>query len=238
MINFGSSPSKYSLYAASTDTNWCRANRPPIKLRPKPKSDGSRTPPVKAAVQQPPRRKTSTAKSAGRCQPKNRLALHPPSPPDSTCPFDRHPSPQTWDLIPLPAEKLFPNWDHSELTAPLPSTLTRCSQRTLHELTKAELLSNMPPSQLPQPREIAIMNLIQGKLAKWEKEEEELFQKEKGWYCQDAGVEDRAWRSWLLTQNRDFGSAVWRWLRLQDWNSCQTTRMKGLYSPLWREKLR
>ena len=81
----------------------------------------------------------------------------------------------------------------------------------------------------PSPHDLAVLNILQDKLADWEKAEEDLFLRRQGWYCHNKHIEDRAYVSWAMTQSRDFGSAVWRWLRLDDWDAVQTPRMKGLY---------
>jgi hypothetical protein len=120
-------------------------------------------------------------------------------------------------------EKNFPNWDAHKS---VPDTLGHLSSKTLKYLTRHEIIENMPTT--PSPHDLAILNILQKKLAKWEKAEEEYFLRRKGWYCKSKQVEDRAWMSWAMTQNRDFGSAVWRWLRLEDWDKAQTPRMKAL----------
>jgi len=81
---------------------------------------------------------------------------------------------------------------------------------------------------IPTPKDLAIVNIIQDKVGEWEQAEEDLFSRRMGWYAQSKHAEERARRSWLLTQDRDFGSAVWRWLRLDHWDDVQTSRMKGL----------
>ena len=129
-----------------------------------------------------------------------------------------------WDLIPVAPEKPFPNWD---VHKSIPETLARLSPQTLRHLTRHEIVDNMPT--IPSPHDLALINILQNKLAGWEKAEEDLFLRRKGWYCGSKHIEDRAWVSWAMTQNRDFGSAVWRWMRLDDWDAVQTPRMKGLY---------
>jgi hypothetical protein len=106
-------------------------------------------------------------------------------------------------------------------------TLGGLSPQTLKRLTRHEVLDNMPI--IPSPHDIAVINTLQQKLVGWEKAEEDLFLRQRGWYCSSKHIEDRAWTSWAMTQSRDFGSAVWRWLRLDDWDAVQTPRMKGLY---------
>jgi hypothetical protein len=128
-----------------------------------------------------------------------------------------------WDLIPPTPEKLFPNWDVHKT---VPDTLGLLSHHTLRHLTRHEIVENMPTT--PSPHDLAMLNILQHKLEDWEKAEEDLFLRRKGWYCRSKHIEDRAWTSWAMTQNRDFGSAVWRWLRLDDWDAVQTPRMKGL----------
>jgi hypothetical protein len=133
-----------------------------------------------------------------------------------------------WDLIPAAPEKPFPNWD---VHKSIPQTLARLSPKTLRHLTRHEIIDNMPT--IPSPHDLALINLLQNKLAAWERAEEDLFLRRKGWYCDSKHVENRAWVSWAMTQNRDFGSAVWRWLRLDHWDAAQTPRMKGLYEQLF-----
>lgn len=132
-----------------------------------------------------------------------------------------------WDLIPAEREKVMPNWDKYESIS---DTVTHYPARTLDHLTRNDVVENMPTT--PSPHDLAVLNILQKKLASWEKSEEKLFERHKGWYCRSKHVEDRARTSWAKTQNREFGSAVWRWLRLEDWDRAQSADMKGLYKPL------
>lgn len=128
-----------------------------------------------------------------------------------------------WNLVPPAPEKLCPNWD---VHRSVPETFARLSPYTLRHLTRHEIVENMPTT--PSPHDLALINILQNKLAEWEQAEEDLFLRRKGWYCESQHIEDKAWVSWVMTQNRDFGSAVWRWLRLDDWDTVQSPRMKGL----------
>ena len=122
---------------------------------------------------------------------------------------------------------MFPNWGNIHRS--VPKTLGTVSSRTLDGLTEAVVVNNQP--SIPPPRDLAIINILKKKLADWEKDEEDLYLRREGWFSHSQHVEERARRSWIKTQNRDFGSAVWRWMRLNDWDSTQTPRMKGLYDP-------
>lgn len=75
------------------------------------------------------------------------------------------------------------------------------------------------------------MIILRRKLREWEKAEEDVYQTTRGWYVASRDIEKKAWRSWGLSQNRDFGAAVWRWLRLDNREEAQNARMKGLYVP-------
>jgi hypothetical protein len=129
-----------------------------------------------------------------------------------------------WDLVISPPEKLMPNWDLHES---IPDTLNNISAKTLKQLTRHEIIEYMPTT--PTPRQVAIFNILRKKMGRWEKAEEDLYRKRQGWYCANRHVNERTWISWTRTQNRDFGSAVWRWLRLGDWDRTQSSRMKGLF---------
>jgi hypothetical protein len=100
------------------------------------------------------------------------------------------------------------------------------SSKTIHTLTSAEILDNQPT--LPNPDYLMRMITLRKKLDTWEKAEEEVYEKTRGWYCENHDIEKKAWDSWVLTQNRDFGAAVWRLLRLDDWKRAQNPRMQGL----------
>jgi hypothetical protein len=135
-----------------------------------------------------------------------------------------------WDLIPPPSDKAFPNWDKYKS---VPDSFHRYSQKSLKDLMRHSVVDNSPT--VPSPHDLAIINTVRKKLDTWEKAEEDMFRRQRGWYCNSKIVEDRAYSSWALTQNRPFGSAVWRWLRLDNWDKVQTPRMKGLYAfPLTR----
>jgi len=125
--------------------------------------------------------------------------------------------------MPHQKDKHFPNWwGHTSV----PQTMKSMGSKTIHTLTSAEVVDNQPT--LPNPDYLSRMILLRKMLDKWEEAEEELFEETKGWYCENPDIERKAWTSWALTQNRDFGAAVWRWLRLDDWQRVQTPRMKGL----------
>ena len=132
-----------------------------------------------------------------------------------------------WDLVPTAKEKLFPNWGNIHRS--VPQTLASVSSRTLDMLTDHNLVNNQPT--IPSPKDLATINIIKKKLEGWENEEEELYLCRNGWFSRRRHIEERARRSWIKTQNRDFGAAVWRWMRLNDWDAKQTNRMKGLYVP-------
>ena len=129
-----------------------------------------------------------------------------------------------WDLVPTCPEKYYPNWDSYKS---IPDAMAQLSRDTVQRLTRHGVVENMPTT--PSPRDIAILNILQKKLIEWEKAEEDLFRRHKGWYCENKSIRDRAYVSWVRTQNRNFGSAVWRWLKLDDWKRTQTPRMKGLW---------
>lgn len=135
-----------------------------------------------------------------------------------------------WDLVPPAKERVFPNW--GDIHRSVPETLGSVSSRTLEALTDHNVINNQPT--IPCPKDIATINIIKKKLEDWEKDEEDLYLRREGWYSHSPHVEERSRRSWIKTQNRDFGSAVWRWMHLNDWDATQTNRMKGLYDPRLR----
>ena len=132
-----------------------------------------------------------------------------------------------WDLVPTGKEKMFPNWGNIHHS--VPETLGTASSRTLNALTESVVVNNQPT--IPRPRDLAIINILKKKLGDWEKDEEDLYVRREGWFSHSEHAEEKARRSWVRTQNRDFGSAVWRWMRLNNWDATQTPRMKGLYNP-------
>jgi hypothetical protein len=131
-----------------------------------------------------------------------------------------------WELVPSEQEKVMPNWDRYESIS---DTISHYPPKNLDHLTRHDVVENMPTT--PSPHDLAVLNILQDKLASWEKSEEQLFQRKKGWYCRSKHVEDRARTSWAKTQNREFGSAVWRWLKLENWDEAQSPEMKGLFQP-------
>lgn len=132
-----------------------------------------------------------------------------------------------WDLVPPAKDKLYPNWGNIHRS--VPETLGTVSSRTLEALTDPIVVNNQPT--IPCPKDLAIINILKKKLEDWEKDEEELYMRREGWYSRSPHIEERTRRSWIKTQNRDFGSAVWRWMHLNDWDATQTNRMKGLLRP-------
>jgi hypothetical protein len=214
MINFGSAADRFTLIPIELKI---RYKGPPVKPV-KAKSDGSLTP-VNAFSEPLPNRRTihgsrfKFRKSPSKQKSSGAKGFH-------LDPYEILHS--NWDLVPSTPEKLFPNWDTHQS---IPDTFARLSPKTLERLTRHEIVENMPTT--PSPHDIAILNILQNKLGTWEKAEEDLFLHNKGWFYESKPVADRAWTSWAMTQNRDFGSAVWRWLKLDDWGT-QTPRMKGL----------
>jgi hypothetical protein len=218
MINFGSAADKCVSYVISLMSRYTGPSIKPARAE----SEGSLTPvntipdplpkpkkPKKVGLRYKFRKRPSTPKCYGNYN----------FPPEAYESFYAD-----WDLIPPSREKRFPNWDvHQSIS----KTLGSCSRQTLGQLSRHEVFDNMPT--IPSPHDIAILNILQDKLADWEKAEEDLFLRRKGWYCKNKHIEDRAYISWAMTQSRDFGSAVWRWLRLDEWDAVQTPRMKGLY---------
>jgi hypothetical protein len=129
-----------------------------------------------------------------------------------------------WDLLPHRRDKAYPNWwKHPTVAACMKSF----SASTLEDLTCDEVVNNQPT--IPNPNFLATMIILRQKLLEWEKAEEKVYQATRGWYVANRDIEKKAWRSWALSQNRDFGAAVWRWLRLDNREKTQTARMKGLY---------
>jgi hypothetical protein len=145
----------------------------------------------------------------------------PPSAPDKYHSHHTH-----WDLLPHHRDKHYPNWWKHPTVAACMRTL---SSSTLEDLTCEEVINNQPT--IPNPNFLATMIILRQKLLDWEKAEEDVYQTTRGWYIANRDIEKKAWRSWALSQNRDFGAAVWRWLRLDNREKTQTPRMKGLYGP-------
>jgi len=131
-----------------------------------------------------------------------------------------------WDLIPKLPRKAYPLWDKWSKYGTVPNALGRIPRENLEKLLRHEVIELGPNA--PSPHDLAVLNILQKKVEGWEKAEETLHEKRRGFYCHDHLVTKRAWFSWMLTQNRDFGSAVWRWLRLDNWDQMQSPQMKGL----------
>lgn len=138
-----------------------------------------------------------------------------------------------WDLIPKDKKKEFPYWfeytkegkQHKDLN--LLDFFSRVPRQNLHKLL--DIVTIVHGGDPPSPRELVVVRLLMEKVEKWEEAEKSLHGRRNGFYCEDPHISKKAWYSWMMTQNRDFGSAVWRWLRLTDWDAHQTPQMKGLY---------
>jgi hypothetical protein len=80
----------------------------------------------------------------------------------------------------------------------------------------------------PSPQDIATLNIIQKTVRSWRIAEEKLSQRNDLTLKGNKHADDRAWTSWVRTQSRDFGSAVWRLTRLSHWKEVQNPWMKAL----------
>lgn len=206
MINFGGSANQFATPLFSAQTNE-RYTDPPVKVKSPHKSQ---TPKAKTA---PLILKIESQKLASL----NAEACPLPPP-------ERYVGPHTsWDLMPHDKEKHFPNWWHHPSVA---ESLKSLSRNTIQTLTSDEILDNQPT--IPNPDFLSRLIILRKKLDGWEKAEEKFYEENNGWYCENQDIERKAWASWALSQNRDFGAAVWRWLRLDDWKRAQNPRMKGL----------
>jgi hypothetical protein len=140
---------------------------------------------------------------------------------------------KNWDLIPKDKPKEFPYWFEYTRDGTKPKSLhisdllARVPPYNLHKLLQIEALVH--GGDPPSPRELATIKLLTNKVNKWNRAEALLHRRRNGFYCEDQHISKKAWFSWMMTQNRDFGSAVWRWLRMRDWDTHQTAEMKGLY---------
>ena len=127
-----------------------------------------------------------------------------------------------WDLVKLP-DRPFPNWDTYTNVA---DTFRQCSRKTIKHLTSHNVLENMPT--VPSPCDIATLNNIERMVKSWRLAEEDLSRDNGLMMRGNKYADERAWTSWVRTQSRDFGSAVWRLLRLNRWKDVQNPRIKGL----------
>ncbi len=127
-----------------------------------------------------------------------------------------------WDLKLRPPEA-FPNWGSFTSVA---DTFRHTSKKYLKYLTRPEILESS--RVIPSPRDLVVLNILLNKLKSWRNAEEDLSEVNGLVLKGNKYADESAYTSWAMTQNRDFGSAVWRLMRLSPWGEVQSPGMKGL----------
>lgn len=220
MINFGSAADKSTL---QTSELTCRYTGPPIdssKYRSS-GSDGTRTPGSMSRDSERPRssrrRKSRPLSQMRRRPPPSRDTSQGSTSADIVRRFNTN-----WDLVSRPAES-FPNWESFSSIA---DTFRHTSKRYLKYLTRPEILESS--RVVPSPHDLVVLNILRNKLKSWRTAEEDLSEVNGLVLQGNKYADESAYTSWALTQNRDFGSAVWRLMRLSPWGEVQSPSMKGL----------